>query len=419
MALELVAAGTVSSSRARAGHPVRMLVAVALLALGLWPTAHAQRSYVLADVHTGKVLEAKNANTRSFPASLTKLMTAYLLLEAVDAGDLDLDNEVTASAYAVSQPPVRLGLTTGSKIRVEQLLLALIVRSANDAAIAAAELVAGSERAFVDRMNKRALDFGMTRTVFRNPTGLPHAEQTTSARDMALMGRAIYFAMPHHYKLFSTRSFSWGGRTFKSHNGFLSYRGADGLKTGFTCASGYNLVASAERDGRRFIGVVLGAETLAQRGAFMSRMMSTAFARAPLLEDGVTLETMPADPEQGDAIALDPGALASSCLVQDASVRPPTGWSIEFALAMDRGEALRAARRFARKHARTLRGGHPLLIPKLARGVIYRVGLTNLKQSAAVATCKRARANGEHCMVLTPEAGKAAARLGALARRGG
>src|SRR5215813_12257700 len=212
---------------------------------------------LVIDANTGDVLSALEANHRWYPASLTKMMTVYLAFREIEANRLTLAETLTASQHAAAQTGTRLGLNAGETVTAEQAILATILQSANDAAVVLAERMAGSEEAFAAEMTSMAKSLGMTRTVFRNATGLSNPEQVTTARDMAVLAQALLRDFPQHYHFFSTRSFAYGKRSYPSINGILSrYPGVDGIKTGFTCRSGYNLVASAQHDGRRLIGVV-------------------------------------------------------------------------------------------------------------------------------------------------------------------
>lgn len=214
---------------------------------------------LVIDSQTGLVIYAEDADQPWHPASLTKLMTAYITFSALRDGKLSLEDNVTCSQHALEQPPSKIGLPVGSEMSVELALKALIIKSANDVAIMLAEKVAGSEPAFVEMMNQTAQRLGMTQTRFFNANGLPNPEQVTTARDMALLAQALFREFPQHSYLYSLPSFKVGNRLLRSHNTLLrSYEGADGMKTGFICASGYNVVASAKRGDRQMIAVVLG-----------------------------------------------------------------------------------------------------------------------------------------------------------------
>ena len=234
---------------------------------------------VVIDGNTGAVLYQKNMNHRHYPASLTKMMTLYLLFEALDRGDLALDSRFKVSARAAGQPNSKLGLRKGTYIRVRNAILALIVQSANDVATVVAEALAGSEVAFARDMTVKANELGMKRTSFRNASGLPNRGQLSTAHDMALLGRALYRDYPQYYKFFSFTDFRYGRKTYRGHNKFVSsYDGADGLKTGYIRASKFNLAASARRNGQRLFAVVFGASSPDRRDRQMANILDGAFS---------------------------------------------------------------------------------------------------------------------------------------------
>ncbi len=226
------------------------------------------------------------------PASLTKLMTLYITFQELAAGHLKLDERLTVSGYAAAMPPSRLGLAKGETTTVEEAILATITRSANDAVVVLAERIGGDETTFAQRMTATARTIGMTGSVFRNASGLPDPEQTTTAHDMAVLALSLIRDFPQFYSFFSAHGVSHRGGYLPTINAILNlYPGADGLKTGFTCGSGYNLVASAERNGRRVIGVVLGGLTSDQRYRQMTDLLDAGFAVEPD-EDPMTLDQM-------------------------------------------------------------------------------------------------------------------------------
>lgn len=238
---------------------------------------------MVIDVRTGEVLHSRNADARLHPASLTKMMTLYIAFEAIRLGEITLDTQVRISRNAASEPPSRLGLQTGSTIRFRYLIRAAAVRSANDAATAIGEAIEGSEAAFARRMNRTAEALGMTRTSFRNANGLTEDGHLSTARDMTTMGRRIFYDYPQYYNLFSRRTADAGIATVRNTNRrFLdAYRGADGIKTGYTRAAGYNLVASAERGQERIIATVFGGRSTATRNARIIELLNMGFERAP------------------------------------------------------------------------------------------------------------------------------------------
>lgn len=239
-------------------------------------------AYVI-DARTGEVLHSRNADTRLHPASLTKMMTLYIAFEAIKRGEISLDSKVTISKNAASEPPSKLGLRPGQKIALRYLIRAAAVKSANDAATAIGEAIEGSESKFARRMNRTATALGMTRTTFKNANGLTESGHLSTAHDMTIMGRHLLYDYPQYYNLFS-RITADAGMSKVSHTNrrFLgSYKGADGIKTGYTRAAGFNLTASAERGNERIIVTVFGGKTTASRNAKVAELMDMGFRRAP------------------------------------------------------------------------------------------------------------------------------------------
>ena len=247
-------------------------------------SAHAApyAAYVM-DARTGKVLHSRNADTRLHPASLTKMMTLYVVFQAVERGELSLDTKIKISKFAAAEPPSKLGLKSGQRIALRYLIRAAAVKSANDAATALGEAVSGSEAAFARRMNRTAKSLGMTRTTFKNAHGLTESGHLSTARDMSILGRHLLFDYPEYYNLFSRTSTNAGVREVANTNRRLlaNYRGADGIKTGYTRAAGFNLVASAERGNERIIATVFGGKSSASRNAKVAELLDLGFRRAP------------------------------------------------------------------------------------------------------------------------------------------
>lgn len=262
-----------------------VLASAVLLSIGLAGTfteASARVASLVVDAGTGRTLQSTNADAPHSPASLTKMMTLYLLFDELAQRKMTLSTKMRVSRRAASMPPTKLGLAPGSQISVRDAILALVTESANDVAVVIAEALAGSEAAFAQTMTKKARTLGMRRTTFRTASGLPHAKQKTTARDMAKLARALLRDHPRFYPMFATRVFVHRSGRHRNHNGLLfTYRGADGVKTGFTRAAGYNLVASAKRGKVRLIGVVLGASSSAERARTMTKLLDKGFRRAP------------------------------------------------------------------------------------------------------------------------------------------
>jgi D-alanyl-D-alanine carboxypeptidase len=261
-------------------HLARLLPALAVLLLLLPVTAPAAAApdkfaAIIVDGSTGKTLYARNADARRFPASLTKMMTLYVLFEELDAKRLTLSTPLTVSKNAAAQAPSKIGLRAGATIRVEDAIQALTTKSANDMAVVVAEGVAGSVPNFAARMNRAARALGMNSTIFRNPHGLPDPGQFTTARDFVRLAQALQDRFPGYYKYFGVRVFTYRGNRYRNHNRLLgSVEGVDGIKTGYTRASGFNLVTNVRRDGRHVIAVVMGGKTAGSRDAEMRRLIA-------------------------------------------------------------------------------------------------------------------------------------------------
>jgi len=238
---------------------------------------------IVVDGNSGEILYAANADSSRHPASLTKIMTLYLLFERLDAGTIRLDTRLKVSEHAAEQAPTKLGLKPGQTIAVEDAIKAVVTKSANDAAVAIAENLAGDEEEFAKLMTQKAHAIGMSRTTYVNASGLPDDDQVTSARDQALLGRAIQERFPRYYRYFSTQLFVYRGSAMRNHNHLLgAVGGVDGIKTGYTRASGFNLVTSVHRDGRYLIAVVLGGRSAGERDARVRELISTHIREAAL-----------------------------------------------------------------------------------------------------------------------------------------
>ena len=249
----------------------------------VWPhnAMAAKYASIIINADNGRVMYARNADAMRYPASLTKIMTLYLLFEEIKSGRMDMDSRIGVSKLAASRSPSKLYLKPGQSISAEQAIYALVTKSANDVATAVAESISGTERSFAKRMTRKARALGMRKTVFKNASGLPHSQQKTTARDMARLAVAMRRDFPRLYRYFSTQSFNWKGRKFGNHNKLLAhYSGTDGIKTGYINASGFNLVASVKRHGVRLIGVVFGGKSSRSRDAHMMKILDAQFKLA-------------------------------------------------------------------------------------------------------------------------------------------
>jgi D-alanyl-D-alanine carboxypeptidase len=380
--------------------------------------ALAERASLVFNSATGAVLHAKNARLKSFPASLTKLMTLYLLFEALDSKKILLDDQVTVSAEAERQPPSRLGLKKGWQITVEEILLALIVKSANDAAVVAAEHIAGSEPDFVKIMNARAKSLGMADTFFGNASGLPDNHQTSTALDLAVLAQKLSLSFPAYYPFLLKTTFSYRRRTFERENDLInSSENAHKLKTGFTCQAGYNLVATAERDRQKLIGVILGAPNIAGRNASMAKLLNQALIRPKTGRKTLTLRSLRGASGQGSTGTLNTMAIADSCIV-GKSMDPYdqiTGWGLVVGVDKSELQSLNLASNTIQRFPKLLKDAKPAAIPFMRKVLLYRSYLTGLKEAAAVDACHRMRDRGYYCVAQNPETLRIRIKEGRLA----
>jgi D-alanyl-D-alanine carboxypeptidase len=284
-------------------------------------------SAIIVDGNSGTTLTATDPDGIRHPASLTKIMTLYLLFERLDSGKMKLDTEMSVSEHAADQDPTKLDLRPGSTIKVEDAIKGLITRSANDAAVVIAETIGGSEDEFAKMMTRKARALGMSRTVYRNANGLPNDEQVTTARDQATLGRAIQDRFPRYYRYFSTTSFTFRGQNIRNHNHLLgSVDGVDGIKTGYTRSSGFNLVTSMHRGNRFLVGVVMGGRSGGSRDAIMRGLLAENLSKAATTRTAAAIT----ERNSGDApievaeVARQPKPAPAPVAQQDAAVSPDT-----------------------------------------------------------------------------------------------
>ncbi|WEX78738.1 D-alanyl-D-alanine carboxypeptidase [Sinorhizobium numidicum] len=299
----------------------RIVLAGAIAALVLSAPASANPKYagIVVDAKTGKVLYGEDSDDLRYPASLTKMMTLYLTFEALETGRISKSTPVPFSKNASAEPPSKLGVRAGKSITVEQAILSLVTRSANDAATALGELLGGSEQRFARMMTNKARALGMTRTTYRNANGLPNPDQKTTARDQARLGLALRQHFPQYYDYFSTRSFRFGKQTIGNHNRLLgNVRGVDGIKTGYTRASGFNLVTSAQLDGRSIVAVVMGGTSGGARDAQMRKLVAKYMPAASRRGGGNLIAETPAAPvaavAQAEVQPAAPAAVAAAAM---------------------------------------------------------------------------------------------------------
>jgi D-alanyl-D-alanine carboxypeptidase len=371
-----------ASFRSRAVSSIRPTLALlAALALGLSAVteasaARSKYSAIVIDANTGKTLFSAKAGESRYPASLTKMMTLYLVFEKLAAGKIKKSTQVPFSAHAAAQPPTKLGVKVGGSVSVETIIYSLVTRSANDSAAAIAEYLGGTEDGFARLMTAKAKKLGMTGTLFQNASGLPDASQHSTARDLAILGLALREHFPQYYKYFSTRSFTYGRQRMANHNRLLGrVKGTDGIKTGYTRASGFNLVTSVGDGKRRIVAVVMGGQTGRARDNHMADLIKKYLPKASMRDGGdliaksapETVEVAVAEPAQPKTAkpakkaepapvaevetveevvqayaepTPKPKALAAVDPVSTSSTGPaPSGWAIQVASTPDSGQA--------------------------------------------------------------------------------
>ena len=275
------------------GLRIMGLVVLSLsMMLGLSTSVFAASKYaaIVIDGSTGEVLHARHADAPRYPASLTKIMTLYILFERLKKQQLNYRSKFRVNRYAASQPPSKLGLKPGSKISVKDIIGALVTKSANDMAATVAVNISGTEKKFARLMTRKARQLGMTNTVFKNASGLPNRHQRTTARDMARLSIRIMNDFPKYSRFFAKKSYRYKRRSYRNHNGLLfTYKGTEGIKTGYTRASGYNLTTSVKRDNKHLIAVVMGGRTSRSRNAQMARLLSQNLSKAVAINNRLPL----------------------------------------------------------------------------------------------------------------------------------
>ena len=406
------------------------IVAFVALAGASTPAQAAKYAAIVIEEDSGRVLFARNADSLRYPASLTKIMTLYLLFEDIAAGHLKLKSRIPVSKVAAGRSPSKLYLKPGQSISAEQAIRALVTKSANDVATAVAEKLGGSERAFAKRMTRKARALGMSRTTFRNASGLPHSKQRSTARDMARLAIAMRRDFPQYFKYFSTKSFNWNGRKFGNHNKLLSkFNGTDGIKTGYINASGFNLVATVKRNNVRLIGVVFGGKTSRSRDAHMMDILERQFKRVKPLQASQQLAALPTKlpisaplrardvpeiiPQKKqitvrrltDTMVADdtPEFLDTATTTASQAIAPDdkAHWSVQIGNFAQRVNAHKAAIR-ARRMADRVLGMTPANMTLVTRGEmpLWRVRFNDLDEDQARSACAALFAEGSPCIAI-------------------
>ena len=406
------------------------------------PATESKYAAIVVDANTGEVLYAKRADALRYPASITKVMTLSLAFEAISEGRLKPTDLITVSARAASQPPTKLGLAAGEQITVDDAMKAIAVKSANDMAVALAEHLGGTEQRFAALMTLRGQELGMSNTRYVNASGLPDSRQISTARDIAILSRAVMRDYPQYYSYFSLRSFTFRGATVGNHNHLLSQMwGVDGLKTGYTNASGYNLAASAVRDGRRLIAVVLGGRSTVTRDDHVEDLLLTGFdvLKRRSLGETITVAQSMFEPviegpierpstEQGDAeqeglrVVLTDGPASTTPYTVESRMSPiadpvaprrpatppkkatpkkPRGeWAIQAGAFKSKADARKQLALLQHRFSSAVDDGEAAIGG--AVGGYFRVRFEGMTADAAKAACKTLKARKQVCMVVAP-----------------
>lgn len=357
--------------------------------------ANAATSSIMIDAKSGNVLYAQNPDVLRYPASLTKLMTLYLTFGALEKGTLKLEDHLRVSHTAANRSPSRLGLIAGKTIDVKTAILATIVKSANDCATVLGEALAKDERAFAVLMTETAHDLGMKNTTFKNASGLPHSAQKTTARDMAILGAALYHHYPQYYSWFSIQEFEYEGKTYKGHNALLKdFAGADGMKTGYTAAAGYNIVTSAKRGNHRVIAVTMGHEQLKNRDKMAAQMMEKGLnvANTSAAVDVNVLK------KQIDQEKTKNKALAKNYISNSKSEKRK--WAIQAGAYYDYTQARRQAEK-VRNRLASKYSGRGVHVEKFSKDgtSMYRAQVTGFSKHDAQNACSILKKRGQGCLI--------------------
>jgi D-alanyl-D-alanine carboxypeptidase len=374
-------------------------------------SAHAKYASFIINENTKRIYHNANADTRNYPASLTKIMTLYLVFDALKSKKISMSSKFKVSKRATRQPPSKLNLSAGSNITVKNAILALVTKSANDVATVIAENLGKSERNFARLMTRKAKKLGMTRTTFRNASGLPNRGQLSTARDMATLGIAIRKNHPKFFKLFKTKSFIYKGVKYTNHNNLLgSYSGTDGIKTGYTNASGFNLVASVERNGQRIIGVVFGGKKARSRDKHMVTLLNKYFKTSlskPLVRIAKPSELPKTRPkivvtEKNIKNFKIPPEIINNIIPNDIE----EDWFIQIGAFKNRLNAHKAARN-ARNIVPEQLGNLPASLSKITKSstnnnlqYLWRVRFVELAENQARSVCAELWTSGLSCIPL-------------------
>jgi D-alanyl-D-alanine carboxypeptidase len=374
------------------------------------PKVDGRAASIVIDMNTGEVLYARSADQLRYPASLTKMMTLYVLFNYMKHGKIGYETELVVTPYAAARVPTKLGLKAGETIKTIDAIKGLITRSANDAAAVIAENIGGTEDNFGRIMTEQARALGMRNTVFRNASGLPDPYQVSTARDLAILSQRLIRDFPEHYHLFSTKSFIYRGVAYRNHNRLLfDYRGADGLKTGFIRASGFNLATSARRDNKHLVAVVMGGDTAANRNATMRSLLDRHWGKArPGSGPGPLIASAgaPADPTRKPGFALA-GAVAS--IAQPAALRAQPerlapsggGYYVQVGAFPTQQEAQARIAQVQGQASDVLSGYNPVTtVFQKGSATFHRARFAGFTESSGRSACERLKRQSIDCIVM-------------------
>lgn len=367
--------------------------------------AQASTSSITINAENGEVIASSAADTLRYPASLTKVMTLYITFDALEKGIIKFDDKFPVSRNAANKSPSKLGLKVGEKIKVKDAVMAVVVKSANDCAAVLAEGLGYSEENFAKTMTKVAKELGMKNTTFKNASGLPHKAQKTTARDMAVLAAAMYHHFPQYYDLFKTKNYTYKGQTIYTHNHLLkTFSGADGMKTGYTAASGFNIITSAQRNGQRVIAVTMGHKTARTRDQQVSQMMNKALTKLAM-NDQVKNSNMYAKLEEKPVKAAEPEAEIAAAPSQE--IDENSSWGIQVGAFSNYTKARNYALKIKNEVERKFSSKNiDIEAFETGAAVIYRSKIVGFEKNDADEACKGLKKSKKSCIVVAMKQNK-------------
>jgi len=356
-----------------------LFITVFIAVISITSESYAKKAAIVIDFDSQEVLFEVNADTKNYPASLTKIMTLYILFDQLKKGKLTNQTKLKVSRIAASRSPSKLYLEEGTNIKVEDAIMALIIKSANDVATVVAENIAGSEKEFAKLMTSYARKLGMANTTFKNASGLPNRAQLTTARDISILSHALIYNFPEKYKLFNAQKFTYKGKTYKTHNKLmLSYEGADGIKTGYIRSSGFQLAFSAVRDNKRLIGVIFGGDTGKQRDRSLKIIMDKEFAE----------------------LGINKKETKTTIVKKETKKIEPNSYSIVVGTFKYRNSAAKQIKLIKSKYPKTTNTKTSnIVLIKVSGKQLYESRFENFSKKEAYSACKRLKKYNRDCFI--------------------